>query len=254
MDEMLGQILPTAVGIAISPLPIVAVVLMLVTTRGRVNGPAFLLGWVIGLASVGAVLFAVARDVDLSSRGIEPSRWVSGTTLIVGILLLFVALRQWRRRPRKMDAVETPRWMEALDQFSPVKAATAGVGLSALNPKNLLLAVAGAATIAQVDIAGGRRLAAYVVFVMIATIGVGAPVVIYFGMGDRSRPLLDRLKNSMARRNAVIMAALFLIIGVRLISDGISRLPLKHCPYTSSRTSSHVFQDHESVIPIRSPR
>ena len=36
--------LPAAVGVAISPIPIIAVVLMLVSTRGRSNGPAYLIG------------------------------------------------------------------------------------------------------------------------------------------------------------------------------------------------------------------
>ncbi len=49
-----------------------------------------------------------------------------------------------------------------------------------LNPKNLLLAAAGAAAIAQTGIAGSQQAIAYTVFAVIATIGVGAPVVIYF--------------------------------------------------------------------------
>jgi Sap, sulfolipid-1-addressing protein len=54
--QAIGQSLPIAVGIALSPLPIVAVVLMLVTERGRVNGPAFIVGWWAGLAIVGAIV------------------------------------------------------------------------------------------------------------------------------------------------------------------------------------------------------
>ena len=58
MGEVFGQLLPIAVGIAISPLPIVAVVLMLATPRGRVNGPAFVLAWIVGLAVVGTIVIA----------------------------------------------------------------------------------------------------------------------------------------------------------------------------------------------------
>ena len=48
MGRAIGELLPSAVGVAISPLPIVAMVLMLVSAHGRANGPAFLLGWVAG--------------------------------------------------------------------------------------------------------------------------------------------------------------------------------------------------------------
>ncbi len=40
MGEAIGQALPFAVGVALSPVPIIAVILMLVTPRARANGPA----------------------------------------------------------------------------------------------------------------------------------------------------------------------------------------------------------------------
>jgi len=52
MGEAIGAILTPAVGVALSPLPIVAVILMLFSAKARTNGPAFVLGWVIGLAGV----------------------------------------------------------------------------------------------------------------------------------------------------------------------------------------------------------
>ena len=223
MSDTLSQMLPSAVGVAISPLPIIAVVLMLVTARGRVNGPAFLLGWMTGLVMVGAVLLAVASGVDARELG-APAPWVSVVVLGLGVLLLLIARTQWRGRPRAGDAVQTPPWLEALDTFSPVKAAGAGVVLSALNPKNLLLAVAGAAAIAHTGLSLGQQVMAYVVFVLMATAGVGAPVVIYFAMGERSRLLLNRLKHWMAQHSAVILAVLWLLIGLKLINDGISGL------------------------------
>jgi hypothetical protein len=47
VNEAIGQSLPFAVGVGLSPIPIIAVVLMLATPRARVNGPAFLAGWVL---------------------------------------------------------------------------------------------------------------------------------------------------------------------------------------------------------------
>jgi threonine/homoserine/homoserine lactone efflux protein len=221
VGQAIGQSLPVAVGVALSPLPIVAVVLMLVTERGRVNGPAFIVGWWIGLAIVGAIVLSIAGGADASSQG-EPATWVDVLKLVLGVLLLLVAVRDWRSRPRAGEDAPTPKWMGALDRFTPVKAAGAGVVFSALNPKNLLLAVSGAAAIAGVGASTADEIVAYVVFVLVATIGVGAPVVIYFGLEDRAPSLLDRLKNWMAQHNAVIMALLLLLIGVKLIGDAIS--------------------------------
>jgi len=100
MGQAIGQWLPTAIGIALSPLPIVAVVLMLVTPRGRTNGPAFILGWWIGLAIVGAIVLSVAGGDGAASNG-EPATWVNALKLVLGLLLLLVAAMQWRRRPHE---------------------------------------------------------------------------------------------------------------------------------------------------------
>jgi threonine/homoserine/homoserine lactone efflux protein len=221
MGQAIGQSLPTAVGVAVSPLPIVGVVLMLVTERGRLNGPAFIVGWWVGLAIVGAIVLSIAGGADASSQG-EPATWVNVLKLVLGVLLLLVAVRNWCGRPRAGEDAPRPKWMGALDRFTPLKAAGAGVLFSALNPKNLLLAVSGAAAIAGVGASTTDEIVAYVVFVLVATIGVGAPVVIYFALGDRAPSLLYRLKNWMAQHNAVIMAALLLVIGFKLIGDAIS--------------------------------
>ena len=81
--------------------------------------------------------------------------------------------------------------MRALDTFTPAKAAGAGALLSGANPKNLLLAVAAAASIAQAAGTTGDEVVAYAVFVLVATLGVAAPVAIAFALGDRSRRILD---------------------------------------------------------------
>jgi Sap, sulfolipid-1-addressing protein len=113
MGDAIGQMLPVAAGVAISPIPIVAVVLMLVTPRGRVNGPAFLLGWWVGVAVVGAIVLVVADGAEATDQG-EPATWVSVLELILGVLLL-VALKQWRGRPHGDEEPETPKWMQTLE-------------------------------------------------------------------------------------------------------------------------------------------
>ena len=117
-----------------------------------------------------------------------------------------------------------PKWMATIDKTSPVAAAGLAAVLSGANPKNLLLAVAGAAAIAGTGISGGQQAIAYAVFALIGTLGVGIPVGIYFAMGERSQKLLAGLKDWMSAHNAVIMTVLCLIIAAKLIGDGISGL------------------------------
>lgn len=221
MGQAIGDLLPSAVGVAISPLPIVAVVLMLVTPRGRVNGPSFVAGWCIGIAVVGAIVLAISSGADATDSS-GPATWVDVLFLLLGLALILLAAMQWRGRPHDDEEPPTPKWIGALEGFTPVKAGGAGVVLSALNPKNLLLIVAGAAAVAQTGISTGKQVGAWIVFVAIASIGVAAPVVIAFALGDRSLKILDDLKGWLAHNNAVITAVLLLIIGVKLIGNAIS--------------------------------
>jgi hypothetical protein len=223
MGEAIGGSLPLAVGIALSPIPIIAVVLMLTSRRGKVNGPMFVLGWLIGLGVVGAIVLPLAGAGGASSSG-SPAAWVSWVKIALGVLLLVVAVRQFRGRPRGDDQPQMPKWMATIDDTKPVAALGLAAVLSGANPKNLLLAVAGSAAIAGTGIPGGQQAIAYLIFAVIGTLGVGIPVALDIAMGDRSEKLLAGLKDWMTAHNAVIMAVLCLIIGAKLIGDAISGL------------------------------
>ena len=221
MGEAIGQVLSLGVGVALSPVPIIAVVLMLATPRGRANGPAFIGGWLLGLGAVGAIVLAVSSGADATESS-GPATWVSVLEIVLGVLLLLVALRQWRGRPRGDAEAALPKWMQTIDRFTPQRALAMGVALSAINPKNLLLTVGAAAGIAKTGIGTGQQAIALAVFILIGTLGPGLPVAIYFLMGDRATRILDDLKNWMGHNNAAIMAVLCLVIGAKLIGNGIS--------------------------------
>jgi threonine/homoserine/homoserine lactone efflux protein len=203
-------------------MPIVAVVLMLVSRKAKANGFSFLLGWIVGIAALGSVVLLVAGAATPDAAG--PPAWASVVKIVLGVLLLLLAFGQWRGRPREGASPQTPRWMSAIDAFTPVKAFGLAVLLGAVNPKNLLLVVSGAAAIAAATSQTSEQLGALAVFVVVASLGVAAPVVIYLAMGSRAATLLDALKVWMIQNNAVIMAVLLLVLGAKMIGDGITAL------------------------------
>src|SRR3954452_19872225 len=130
MDQVIGEILPYALGVAISPVPIIAAILMLLSPRAAGTGSGFLIGWVLGILVAVGIFTALASG--LTSGGGTPA-WASWTKIVLGVLLLLVGIRQWRGRH---DDRGTPKWMTAIDEISPIKALGLGFLLSALNPKN----------------------------------------------------------------------------------------------------------------------
>src|SRR5919201_6819287 len=112
MGQAIGQVLSLGIGVALSPVPIIAVVLVLGTPHARANGPAFLVGWVVGLALVGTILLLAASGANASEQG-ESATWVDVVKLVLGVLLVLAAIKQWHGR-RGTDQPELPKWMEAI--------------------------------------------------------------------------------------------------------------------------------------------
>ena len=223
MGAAIGQSLPVAVGVLISPLPIVAVVLMLVSGRAKANAFAFLVGWFVAVGAVTLLVATLAGAATPDDEG--PPLWAAILKIVLGVLLLLLAVKQWRGRPRAGVEPSAPRWMAAIDAFTPVKAAGLAVLLGAVNPKNLLLVDSGGAAIASAAPDDtNAQVVASVVFALVASLGVATPVFIYLFMGSRAATMLDELKAWMIHNNAVIMAVLLLVLGAKLLGDGIAAL------------------------------
>lgn len=225
MGEAIGELLPLAVGVAISPLPIIAVILMLFSDRARATSLAFLLLWVGGIAVSLAALVAVASAGDLASGGSDGgSTTVGWIKVVLGILVLVLAVKEWRGRPGPDAAPELPGWMQRLDTMRPVAALGLMLGVSLLNPKNLLLLAGGAVAISQAGLAGGDEAVAIAVFTVIAALGVAIPTLAYLIAGRRAQPALDRAKAWLESNNSTVMTVLLLAIGVALLGRGLGPL------------------------------
>jgi threonine/homoserine/homoserine lactone efflux protein len=144
--------------------------------------------------------------------------------IVLGLLLVLIALRMWRGRPAPGEKSELPKWMQAMDTVTPVRATGAGFLLSGVNPKNLVLTVAAGAAIAATGADTAQQFVALVIFALIGTIGPGLPVAVYFLMGDRAPKLLAEMKTWFGVHNTVIMVVLCAVIAAKLVGDGIAGL------------------------------
>jgi threonine/homoserine/homoserine lactone efflux protein len=221
VGSVIGEILPLAVGIAISPVPIIAVILMLLSPRAKATSVGFLLGWLVGII-VAIVLFTLLSSV-LSQRDDSDSSPVTAVIkIILGALLLLLAAKQWRGRPAEGEQAAMPKWMSAVDSMTAGRALGLGFLLSAVNPKNLLLAISAGVIIGGSNLGLGDTAIVIVVFVVIAGCSVLIPVIAYLIAAARMAGPLDSLRGWLVDNNATIMAVLLLVIGVSVIGKGIA--------------------------------
>ncbi|MCX4787341.1 GAP family protein [Streptomyces sp. NBC_01221] len=223
MGHAVGDVLGLAAGVAVSPLPIVAIILILATPQGRLGGLLFALGWVLGLAALGAIMLAVGGTGGASAHK-HPATWVGALKLALGALLALFGARQWQRRPQDASRAQLPKWMAAIDRFTPVKILGLGLLLSAANLKNAPLTIAAGASISSAGLPVPQQIGTLAIFVVIASLGVLAPLAVYLTMGERARSILGNWRDWAAQHNVAVMAVLFFVLGLKLLGDGISIL------------------------------
>ena len=140
----------------------------------------------------------------------------------IGILFLVMAARQWSKRPRDGETTKMPKWMATIDSVTPRRSLGLGLALSAVNPKNLALTMAAAASIAEAGVSEGDEVRAVAMFVVLGSATVVGVVVAFLISANRAARPLDALKQFMIRHNAVIMTIVLALLGAKFVFDGIT--------------------------------
>jgi len=220
MLAVIGSILPLALGIAISPIPIIAAILMLLSPKARGTSVGFLIGWLLGIL-VTVSVFTLLSSI-LPERSTDTSEPIKGTIqLVLAVLLLLLAVKQWRSRPHGDEEPALPKWMQAIDSMTAGKGLGLGFLLSALNPKNLLLGIAAGVAIGAGGLNVGSASAVIIIFTVLAGCTVAIPVIAYLVAAEKMAGPLEKLRVWLVHNNATVMSLLLLVIGVVMISKGL---------------------------------
>lgn len=220
MTGVIGDILPLALGVAVSPIPIIAAILMLLSPNVKGTSVGFLVGWLVGII-VAVTVFTLLSSI-IPDQDPDASKPIAGwIKIILGALLLLLAVRQWRSRPGPGEEPTMPKWMSAIDTMNAGRGLGLGFLLAAVNPKNLLLGAAAGVSIGTGGLTVGEQAVAILVFTLIAGVTVAGPVIAYLVASKRMAAPLESLRNWLVHNNATVMAVLLLVIGVAVIGKGI---------------------------------
>lgn len=221
MLSALGELLPVAVGVALSPVPIIAAILMLLAPRARTTSLGFVVGWVVGIV-VGITVFTAVSAV-LPSGDDQDAAPVAGVLkLALGLGLLGLGVHQWRGQTSSDGPPTMPAWMSAIASMSFAKALGLGFLLAAVNPKNLLMAGSGGMILGGAELPLGQVVVAIAVYTVIAASTVVAPVIAYLLAADRLTAPLQALRTWLELHNAAIMAVLLVVLGITMIGKGLA--------------------------------
>lgn len=225
MVEALADVVPIAFGLAlVNPLPIMAVIILLFSSRAGSVVPAFLAGWFGGLLIVGGVLIFVVPAERLVGTEREPSALASVVRVILGAGLLWLAAQKWMTRPKEGETPKLPGWVTSLENASPLSALGIGAAMAGLNPKNLVFSVSAAVAIAEWQLAHPENAVLLVIYAVVGSLGILIPAVWRAAGGEGASAMLQEWRLWLSRNYNVLMGIVFLIFGVLVLSKGVSGL------------------------------
>lgn len=208
---MVLDLLFIGLAITLEPVPLTAFILVLASEGGVRKGAAFVFGWLLSLAAVIALtVLATGDKPPAPSTG--PSLFILAVKIAIGVGLLLVALRQYRRMGKPKKTKKTPKWQVGIDKMSPLYA----VGLAVLVQPWPLVA-AGAATIAEAKLSSLADYGSLVLFCLVATSSILALEVHAAFHPEQSRAMLVRLRNWIDAHRDQVIIIVSVLLGLWLI-------------------------------------
>jgi len=205
------------IGLAITlePIPLTAFILVLASKGGVRKGAAFIFGWLLSLAVVVALTILVTGNKP-PKPNTAPSLAALAVKILIGVVLVIIALRQWRRMGKPKKPKKTPKWQTGIDNMSPWFA----IALGPLTQPWGLVA-AGVAVITEAKLSSWQSYIALFLFCVIATVTY-LVMEIYAGFWpEQTQAFLTRTRAWIDTHTDQVIIVVSLALGFYLIAKSI---------------------------------
>lgn len=210
--------LPIALGIAASPGPILALMLLLMTPKAISNSYSFLLGWFLGLMLVGVLIL---QSPVLNASTLGPTLVSGWIRISLGILFLLLSLFLMTNIPKKGEVAAPPKWLEKLDSLGFFQVLIIGFVFSGPNVKNSAMVATGAVSIGEAGLSSHQELIVLILFCLIASLGVLLPHTIFLFFRDSAESVFGKMRVWLLRNRALILMIVLVVFGGLWLYRGI---------------------------------
>jgi Sap, sulfolipid-1-addressing protein len=211
-----------ALGLAVaftSPVSVVTVIVLLSMPSGRRRALAFVCGWLIAIAAIGAIAIFVLHGQDFSSKHSTPSRAASALEVLLGSLLLLWAVLAYRRRKPSKEAASEPKWLARVEGTHWLLAVAVGALML-----SYALSLAAASEILKANVSSLDAAAAIILFSLTSIVTVAAPIVVAVAAPERAAQRLAAWKAWLLGNSRTVVLVVLMVVAVLLIVRGISDL------------------------------
>lgn len=210
--NQLHDLIPLAVGMLLSPLPIVAIVAIVLAPRGRTAAPLY----TVVFTGVSLVFVAIGALASAGASAASPSGPARTVSFVLAVVLALgftvLAVTSWLSRPKPGQQPKAPSWLAAIDTITPAKAATLGLIMALTNTKNIPLALKGGALIGEAHLSPPAAAGLCLALAIAGSLLLIVPAIIATRGSAAIAGALTRLKTEMIAHNAAMMTVLFAIL------------------------------------------
>jgi hypothetical protein len=223
MWRAVGEALPLATGLALSPLAVITGIILLLGDRGRVKAALFALGWLGAVFLIAAIAFwvvDVAEDVDAEGT----ATGVDIVQLLLALLFFGLAVLSWRKRPREGGPAPHNKLLRRLDGIGVAGALLVGLAQGFVVIKNIPLAAGAGARLGEAELTGGEAAVALLVFALVSTAGVLVPLAVALVGGRTLTPALTTAREWLEANTLPITITVLAVLGSYFLGQGIGLL------------------------------
>ncbi len=221
MFPVLIQSLVLASGGILSFGSITIVILLLLSEQGWRNGIGYVLGYVGAYTVIGVSAVVLNYSYTATETPAEEPSLVGSIVLIIlGLLLLWVSWRNWRKPPSIEK--QPPRLFTLLDKITPAKAFVIGAVVTVVNFKNLAIFMSSISVLLVSDLVLPSKLLIVLLDVLVFCLAVIVPVGIYFAFPETAGVRLNWIKQTLDTYSRpvgiwmpLIFGCIFLILGAK---------------------------------------
>ncbi|TDN90709.1 GAP family protein [Microbacterium sp. BK668] len=222
MDTLILHIVPIAIAVAFSTVPILAVIVILLSPFGSRSAIPFLVGWVSGLFLVALLMTVLAQFLPDHRVPGRSERTIGWLEIAVGAAIV-VAGAWTMLRSRRRSEHATPKWLASIEKLGPWSSLGFGLLLN-VRPKGLLLAIATGLAL-QADAQTPTETAvALVLYTAIGSSTVVIPVIASIVARKEVQPRLVAAREWLLGHGDVLTGAILVFVGIIVVVVGVQRL------------------------------
>jgi threonine/homoserine/homoserine lactone efflux protein len=220
MDPVLLKILPFALG-TIAPTMIGLVVFFLTGAQGLLKAFAFILGKYIFYVLWSLVCLDLTGFISSTSSA-RSSTISEVFFLIFGLLLLILAVRNFFGEDDP-DA-PPPKFMAILDNLGPVRLFGLGFAISILQPRFIILVLAGATIIVGANLPITENIISILVLALLMVWAMLIPLVVFLVMGKHRATAMKSMRTWLMRNQRMINVVVMGIFGILMLILGLTQI------------------------------